>query len=99
MSRILIEISCAAGDAEAIVAALRTVSPEPIHVADDKVQGRDFSDARTSEQVSGLLDRRRVSLSADEADLDRLIAVAAQAGRRQPMRWRAMPLIGEGRIA
>lgn len=97
MSRILITFACAPGDVDAVVTALRDGAAPPVHVSADRVHGSDFSDARTVEQVGGALDRRSISLVADEAALDAIIARATGARRRQPIRWHVVPVLAEGR--
>ncbi len=99
MSDLLLTFHCATRDVEPVVAALRAVSQAPIHVQDVAVRGRDFSDARTAERVTGNLDRSAIELIVADDAMTELVKVVAESRRELPVRWRATPIIARGRLA
>jgi hypothetical protein len=99
MSEVLLTFHCAAGDAEVVGEAIRRVSPAPLHHRAEAVMGRDFSDAMTGEQVSGLLRRSAIELIAGEDMVQGIVAAVADARRRSPVRWQVVPVLDRGRIA
>jgi hypothetical protein len=95
---ILLCFHCASADAEAIAEALRGAVQAPVHLRDERVLGRDFSDAGTGEQVLATLRRSAVELVVDEAATAALVATVEGARRRWPVRWLATPIAARGRI-
>lgn len=98
MAEMLLCFHCASADAEAIAEALRGVSRAPIHLREERVLGRDFSDAGTGEQVLATLRRSAVELVADEAAITPLVEAVETARRRWPVRWLATPVAARGRV-
>ncbi|PZU11515.1 DUF3240 family protein [Sphingomonas sp.] len=96
---VLLRLTCATGDVDPLVDALRAVSAPPIHVRDEMVRGLDFADAGTAERVTGALRRSAIELTVHDRDLDRLIDAAAGTRRRLPVRWIVLPVLRGGRIA
>lgn len=99
MAEILLTFHCASVDRDLVAEALRAASGAPVHVRAEMVRGHDFGDARTAEQVTGNLDRQAVEAVVAEEALSAMVAAVGQAQCRLPVRWRAMPVIGHGRIA
>lgn len=98
MADVLLCFHCASADAEAIAEVLRGVAQAPVHVREERVLGRDFSDAGTGEQVLATLRRSAVELVVDESVTDSLLAAVEGARRRWPVRWLATPVSARGRI-
>lgn len=98
MAELLLTLHCAPDDAEAVLAALQAHVAAPIQLREEAVRGRDYQDASIAEQVSGLLRRVALSLPVDEERLPLLVQAAASARRRAPLRWRATPILAQGRI-
>ncbi len=98
MADVLLCFHCASADAEAIAEALRGVAQAPVHLRDERVLGRDFSDAGTGEQVLATLRRSAVELVVDEAATGWMVATVEGARRRWPVRWLATPVSARGRI-
>jgi len=99
MSEVLLTFHCAAADAEAVGEAIRQKSAAPLHQRAEAVMGRDFSDAMTGEQVSGLLRRSAIELVTEENTVEAIVAAVADARRRSPVRWQVVPVLQRGRIA
>lgn len=99
MPDILFTAHCAIRDQGAVVEAIRSCSPAPIHVRTEAVRGRDFSDAGTAERVSGELRRAAIELIIDRQDLPALLESLRAARRDLSLRWRTTPLLDHGRIA
>lgn len=99
MSNVLLRFAGAAGDAEAIVAALRTLSTVPIHVRDEIVRGLDFADAGTAERVTGALRRVAIELVVPDDAVPGLVAAVEGSRRRLPVRWMTLPVHDGGRLA
>ena len=95
----LLTFHCAIRDTETIVEAIRTVARAPIHVREDAVRGRDFSDARTAEQVTGNLRRNAVELIVADTIQDDVIRAVTNSRHERPVRWRAVSVVSCGRIA
>ncbi len=95
----LLTFHCATRDTEAIVEAIRTIARAPIHVREEAVRGRDFSDSRTAEQVTGNLRRSAVELIVAETALEDVIRVVTDSRHDRPVRWYILPVVGHGRIA
>lgn len=98
MAEVLLCFHCASADAEAIAEALRAVAQAPVHLREERVLGRDFSDAGTGEQVLATLRRSAVELVVDEKAAASLVATVEGARRRWPVRWLATPVSARGRI-
>jgi hypothetical protein len=99
MDEILLTFHCAASEADAIANCLRTETGNPVHVREETVYGRDFSDARVGEQVTGTLQRAAVEVVVARTRIEALTAAVGSARRAHPVRWQAVPLIAHGRIA
>jgi hypothetical protein len=98
VAEVLLCFHCASADAEPIAEALRAAVQAPVHLRDERVLGRDFSDAGTGEQVLATLRRSAVELVVDEAATASLVATVGGARRRWPVRWLATPIVARGRI-
>lgn len=98
MSRVVLTLFCAAGDAEAIAAALRDHADAPVHSRCEAVLGRDYGDAATVERVAGTLDRMAVEVELDADHVAGAIAAASAARRRLPFRWRTVVIDQGGRV-
>jgi hypothetical protein len=99
MDDVVLTFYCAAGEADAIAKCLRTESGRPVHVREETVHGRDFSDAKVGEQVTGTLLRAAVEVVAPRAGIEALTIAVGSARRAHPVRWQATPVIARGRIA
>lgn len=99
MSEVLLTFHCTSADAEIVGEAIREVSPVPLHQRAEAVMGRDFSDAMTGEQVSGLLRRSAIELITGQDTVDAIVAAVTAARRRSPVRWQVVPVLHRGRIA
>ena len=95
----LLTFHCAIRDTETIVEAIRTIARTPIHVREEAVRGRDFSDAQTAEQVTGNLRRSAVELIVAETAVEDVIRAVTDSRHERPVRWRALPVVSHGRIA
>lgn len=98
MDDVVLTFHCALADADSIAQALRAESGKPVHVRQEVVHGRDFSDAKVSEQVTGTLMRGAVEVLVARGGIDNLVAVVSNARRSLPVRWNATPVIACGRI-
>jgi hypothetical protein len=99
MADMLLTFYCARPDTEAVVSTLRAETGSPVHVSEEIVFGRDFSDAGTAERVRGSLERSAVTLIVPQVELNRLATAVAGARRMLPVRWHACPVSIGGRIA
>lgn len=99
MPDLLVAFHCAIRDTEIVVNAIRTVAHAPIHVREEAVRGRDFSDAQTAEQVTGKLRRSAIELIVADTALGEVIRAVTDSRHAQPVRWHAMPVVSQGRIA
>lgn len=99
MPDLLLTFHCATRDVETVVAAIRAASLAPIHIHDIAVRGRDFSDARTAERVTGNLDRSAIELIVADDAMTELVRAVAESRRDLPVRWRAVPVVARGRLA
>lgn len=99
MDDVVLTFHCALVDADVIAQTLRTESGKPVHVREEVVHGRDFSDAKVSEQVTGTLTRAAVEVLVPRARVDALVAGVGSARRSLPVRWNAVPVAVSGRIA
>lgn len=98
MAELLLTCHCASRDVEALIDALRPVISAPLHVREETVHGRDFSDARTAEQVVGTLRRSAIELIVAEDAVDTALSAIASAARRSPVRWHLCPVLRRGRM-
>ncbi len=98
MSRVQLTIFCAVQDGEAISAALRDGFHLPVHLRREDVLGRDFGDAETGERVVGTLARMAVDLELASERVADAVAVATDARRRLPFRWRTVAIVDGGRV-
>ncbi len=99
MPDLLLTFHCAIRDTETIVDAIRTVARAPIHVREEAVRGRDFSDARTAEQVTGNLRRSAVELIVADTAQEDVIRAVTDSRHERPVRWHAIFVVSHGRIA
>ncbi len=99
MTDILLTIHCNAADTESLVEAMRAATRVPLHVRAETVHGRDFDDAKTSEQVTATLKRSAIELVEDAAAIDAILQAIGEAKRRSPVRWYQTPVMARGRIA
>lgn len=99
MPDMMLSLHCANADAEIIAAALRTISDAPIHLYDEAVLGRDFDDAGLGEKVTGRLRRTCIELLVEDIMIDELIEAARICRRRLPVRWHAVSVTAQGRLA
>ena len=98
MSRVLLTLICAVGDAEAIAEELRDRFQAPVHLRSEAVLGRDFDDAGTAERVAGSLARAAIDVELDGPDVAAAIEAARTARRRLPFRWRTTAVLDGGRV-
>ncbi len=98
MDDVVLTFYCASIEADAIAQTLRREAGRPVHVRQEVVHGRDFSDANVGEQVTGTLARAAVEVIAPRDGIDALVAAVAATRRSHPVRWRVIPLIAQGRI-
>ncbi|MDR2857355.1 MAG: DUF3240 family protein [Novosphingobium sp.] len=98
MADILLTFHCATVDRDTVADAIRSAARAPIHTRKEFVRGRDFSDARITEQVTGQLERSAVELIVGESELAQVVEAVAEARRRLPVRWSAIPVVDHGRI-
>ncbi|NMN03177.1 MULTISPECIES: DUF3240 family protein [unclassified Novosphingobium] len=99
MADLLFTFHCARGDAESLALALRGLADAPVHWQDEVVLGHDYADAGTGEQVEGLLRRTALTLIVPESRATALVDTARDARCRAPVRWHAVPVHSQGRIA
>ena len=99
MPDLFLTFHCAIRDTETIVEAIRTVARAPIHVREEAVRGRDFSDARTAEQVTGNLRRSAVELIVADTAREDVIRAVTDSRHERPVRWHALSVVSHGRIA
>lgn len=99
MSDLLFTLHCAVRDTEALLVAIRTVSPAPIHICAESVRGQDYGDAGTAEKVSGELKRATLELIVGADRMPDLLHAVEEARRDLPVRWRTTCLLDHGRIA
>ncbi len=99
MDEIVLTFHCAASEADAIAQCLRAETRLPIHVRQEVVHGRDFSDAKVGEQVTGMLMRAAVEVLTTRDRIAALTGAVAAARRAHPVRWMAVPVLSHGRIA
>lgn len=98
MDDVMLTFFCAEAEADTIALALKATSEQPVHVRAETVHGRDFGDARISEQVAGTLNRAAVSVVAPRSQAEALVLAVAQAHRAQPVRWVMAPVLAKGRL-
>ena len=98
MDDVVLTFHCAVIEADVIAQTLRRETARPVHVRQELVHGRDFSDATVSEQVTGTLARAAVEVIAPRDRTDVLVAAVAATRRAHPVRWQVTPLLAHGRI-
>ncbi len=98
MDEVVLTFHCAVTDVEAVAQCLRAETGAPVHVRNETVHGRDFSDAMVSEQVTGTLRRAAVEVLVGRDRIDTLTAIVAASRRAHPVRWQATPVIARGRL-
>lgn len=96
---LLVRFTCARADAETLAQALREAASGPIAWHETLVLGHDYADAGTGEQVEGLLRRAVLEIVVPAPALEAVVAAAQAARCRAPLRWHAVPLHAQGRIA
>lgn len=99
MDEVVLTFHCAIGEADVIAKCVRSETGRPVHVREETVHGRDFSDAKVSEQVTGTLIRAAVEVIVPRERIEALAAAVGSARRAHPVRWQATPVIARGRIA
>lgn len=99
MPECLLTFYCAAIDRDIVVQAMRSTTSQPIHLRDEDVHGRDFSDARAGEQVRGALKRSAIELIVADDAVDALVATVQAARRDHPVRWHMVAIARRGRVA
>ncbi|MDI1295843.1 MAG: DUF3240 family protein [bacterium] len=98
MTEVLLTIHCAAGDTDTLIEAIRATTRVPLHVRAETVHGRDFGDAKTSEQVTATLKRSAIELVELATAIDAILEAIGKAKRRSPVRWYQTPVMARGRI-
>ncbi|MBR0551848.1 DUF3240 family protein [Stakelama marina] len=98
MAELRVTLYAAASDEAALIAALRETVEAAIHVRKEMVHGRDFSDASTSERVTGTLDRIAMEFLCAAEQLDAIVAAIDDSRRSYPVRWLATDLHASGRL-
>lgn len=98
MSRVVLRLSCAAGDADIIAEVLRDHLHAPVHLRREEVLGRDFDDAATGERVAGSLARAAIEVELAPAQVADAVEAARTARRRLPFRWRTIAVLDGGRV-
>ncbi len=99
MLDMMLSLHCATADADVIANALRTITDAPIHMHDETVLGRDFSDAALGEKVTGQLRRTCIELLVKDTMISDLIEAARICRRRLPVRWHTIAVSAQGRLA
>jgi hypothetical protein len=98
MPDVLLTLYCAGADGSLICDALRKATSHPVHMREETVFGRDFSDASTAERVTGRLDRRAIEVIVPQAGVEALIDQIESLKRMAPVRWHISPLLAAGRL-
>ncbi len=98
MDDVRLTFYCGPADADALVFAIRAVSDQPIHWRAETVHGRDFGDAKISEQVAGTLDRVALDVVVPRPQAEALVLAVGRARRGQPVRWAMTPVLAKGRL-
>lgn len=98
MDDVKLTFHCGPGDADTLVAAIREISDQPVHVRAETVHGRDFGDARISEQVAGTLNRATLDVVARRDAAEAVVLAVGRAHRAQPVRWVMTPVLARGRL-
>lgn len=99
MSQLLLTLFCGTQDSESIAMALRKCTEKPVQIRPEMVLGRNFDDAGTSEQVSGLLARSTVEVELAPTQLEAALDAATSSRRRLPFRWRTTAILDGGRVS
>lgn len=98
MDDVKLTFYCGPTDADTLVDAIREVSDQPVHVRAEIVHGRDFGDARISEQVAGTLNRTALDVVARRDAAEAVVIAVGCARRGQPVRWVMTPVLARGRL-
>lgn len=98
MADVLLTFYCANIDAPVIAEALRENTGRPVHVREEAVYGRDFSDASTAERVTGQLDRAAIDVQVAEDAVAALVDEVGALKRVSPVRWHATAVLSSGRL-
>ena len=99
MAELMLVLHCSSADAEAVAEAIRSIVHDPLHRREEAVLGRDFSDAGTHEQVSGVLRRTAYELIVEDTMVPAIVAAVTDARRKLPVRWHSVPVLQRGRMA
>ncbi len=99
MDEVVLTFHCVAAEADTIAQCLRSATACPVHVRQEAVHGRDFSDAQVGEQVTGMLRRAAVEVLTTKDRIDALTAAVASSRRAHAVRWYAVPVVANGRIS
>jgi hypothetical protein len=98
MPDVQLTLYCAAADGLLIAQSVREATGRVVHLREEIVFGRDFSDASTAERVSGQLDRRAIDVLLAEEKVASVIAGVEALKRAAPVRWHVTPVISAGRL-
>jgi len=98
MADVLLVVHAHPTDEEVLTDVLRDHASAAIHVREETVHGRDFSDASTVEMVSGKLGRIALETVIGEAELEIVTGALRDCRRAFPLRWMAQPVIATGRF-
>jgi hypothetical protein len=98
MADILLTIHCATSDTEVLTDAIRSASNAPLHVRAETAHGRDFADARTSEQVTATLKRSAIECVEEASGVEAILRAVGLSNRQFPVRWHQTPILVRGRL-
>jgi hypothetical protein len=98
MADILLTIHCATSDTEVLTDAIRSASSAPLHVRAETVHGRNFADARTSEQVTATLKRSAIECVEEASGVEAILRAVGLSNRQFPVRWHQTPILARGRL-
>lgn len=98
MDDVKLTFYCGPIDTETLVGAIREISDQPVHVRAETVYGRDFGDARISEQVAGTLNRTALDVVARRDAAEAVVLAVGRAHRSQPVRWVMTQVLARGRM-
>jgi hypothetical protein len=98
MADILLTIHCATSDTEVLTDAIRSACSAPLHVRAETVHGRNFADARTSEQVTATLKRSAIECVEEASGVEAILRAVGLSNRQFPVRWHQTPILARGRL-
>jgi hypothetical protein len=98
MADVLLTIHCATSDTPVLTDSIRSATSAPLHVRAETVHGRDFADARTSEQVTATLKRSAIECIEEASGVDAILQAVALSKRQFPVRWHQTTILALGRI-